>query len=93
MENIEKLYKELGTETVQSLYEYSCLKCSGFNDGLASKLIPLLHDLWLEDNYCRCISQLSDNLYDVYENNDNKEDFLELVSNELLDLEEFEIGF
>ena len=93
MNELEKLHKELGEEKIQSLYEFSCLKTSGFDNNLASKLVPVLHDLWLEDTCCRCISQLSDNLYDVYKNNDYSEDFLELVSNELLELEEFEFSF
>lgn len=84
------IYNELGDKRIEELYMFSCLKASGFNDELGQKLIPLLKDLWLDDTACRCISQLSDNLYAVYEEN-GKEDFLELTSKELLELDEFSL--
>ena len=83
------IYNELGDKLIEELYMYSCLKASGFDDELGQKLIPLLRQLWLDDYNCRCISQLSDNLYAVYEEYEN-EDFLELTSKELLELDEFE---
>ncbi len=85
-----ELYNELGDNKIEELYMFSCLKASGFDDELGQKLIPLLRQLWLDDYSCRCISQLSDNLYAVYENADKTEDFLELTSKELLETEEFE---
>ena len=85
-----ELYNELGDTRIEELYMFSCLKASGFDDELGQKLIPLLRQLWLDDMACRCISQLSDNLYAVYENADKTEDFLELTSKELLETEEFE---
>lgn len=91
--NFIELYNELGDSKIEELYMFSCLKTSGFNDELGQKLIPLLRELWLDDMACRCISQLSDNLYEVYENADEEEDFLELTSKELLRLDEFGIDF
>lgn len=91
--NFIELYNELGDSKIEELYMFSCLKASGFNDELGQKLIPLLRELWLDDMACRCISQLSDNLYEVYENADEEEDFLELTSKELLRLDEFGIDF
>ena len=93
MKNFVELYNELGDNKIEELYMFSCLKASGFNDELGQKLIPLLRDLWLDDMACRCISQLSDNLYEVYVNADKTEDFLELTSKELLELDEFGIDF
>lgn len=87
------IYNELGDKLIEELYMFSCLKASGFDDELGQKLIPLLRKLWLDDYTCRCISQLSDNLYAVYENADKTEDFLELTSTELLELDEFGIDF
>lgn len=84
-----ELYNELGDSKIEELYMFSCLKASGFNDELGQKLIPLLRELWLDDIGCRCISQLSDNLYEVYENGDYSEDFLENTSKELLEFDEF----
>lgn len=91
--NFIELYNELGDNKIEELYMFSCLKASGFSDELGQKLIPLLRDLWLDDMACRCISQLSDNLYEVYKNADEEEDFLELTSKELLRLDEFGIDF
>ena len=88
-----ELYNELGEDRIEELYVFSCLKRSGFNDELGQKLIPLLIEIWRDDYACRCISLLSDNLYEVYENADEKEDFLELTSKELLEYDEFEIDF
>ena len=88
-----ELYNELGDTRIEELYMFSCLKASGFDDELGQKLIPLLRQLWLDDYSCGCISQLSDNLYAVYENADKTEDFLELTSKELLELDEFESEF
>lgn len=87
--NFIELYNELGDNKVEELYMFSCLKASGFSDELGQKLIPLLRDLWLDDMACRCISQLSDNLYEVYKNGDYSEDFLENTSKELLEFDEF----
>lgn len=91
--NFIELYNELGDNKIEELYMFSCLKASGFDDELGQKLISLLRELWLDDIACRCISQLSDNLYEVYKNADNTEDFLELTSNEILELSEFEVEF
>ena len=91
--NFMELYNELGDNKIEELYMFSCLKASGFNDELGQKLISLLRELWLDDMACRCISQLSDNLYEVYVNADKTEDFLELTSKELLELDEFGIDF
>lgn len=87
--NFIELYNELGDNKIEELYMFSCLKASGFSDELGQKLIPLLRDLWLDDMTCRCISQLSDNLYEVYKNGDYSEDFLENTSKELLEFDEF----
>lgn len=87
--NFIELYNELGDNKIEELYMFSCLKASGFSDELGQKLIPLLRDLWLDDMACRCISQLSDNLYEVYKNGDYSEDFLENTSKELLEFDEF----
>lgn len=89
MKDFVELYNELGDNKIEELYMFSCLKASGFNDELGQKLIPLLRDLWLDDMACRCISQLSDNLYEVYKNGDYSEDFLENTSKELLEFDEF----
>lgn len=89
MKDFIELYNELGNNKIEELYMFSCLKTSGFNDELGQKLIPLLRDLWLDDMACRCISQLSDNLYEVYKNGDYSEDFLENTSKELLEFDEF----
>lgn len=89
MKDFIKLYNELGDNKIEELYMFSCLKASGFSDELGQKLIPLLRDLWLDDMACRCISQLSDNLYEVYKNGDYSEDFLENTSKELLEFDEF----
>lgn len=64
------IYNELGDERIEELYMFSCLKASGFNDELGQKLIPLLKDLWLDDTACRCISQLSDDLYELSQSED-----------------------
>lgn len=89
MKDFIELYNELGDNKIEELYMFSCLKASGFSDELGQKLIPLLRDLWLDDMACRCISQLSDNLYEVYKNGDYSEDFLENTSKELLEFDEF----
>ena len=83
-EEFIKTYNDLTAKDnlmVDKLYMFSCLKASGFNDELGQKLIPLLKDLWLDDMACRCISQLSDNLYAVYEEN-GKETLLKLELDE-----------
>lgn len=91
-ETFMELYKSLNRETIDSLYEFSCLINSGFKKDLAYKLIPLIDEIWRDDEYNnRCISLLSDNLYEVYENGGYSEDFLENTSKELLQLDEFMI--
>ena len=69
-EKFIELYKSLNEETIDSLYEFSCLKASGFDDEIAYKNISTLHTMWLKDNACRCISQLSDDLYELSQNED-----------------------
>ena len=80
MKDFIELYNGLGNNKIEELYMFSCLKASGFNDELGQKLIPLLKDLWLDDTACRCISQLSDNLYAVYEENGISYQLLEIMN-------------
>ena len=74
-----KLYNNLKEETIDSLYMFSCLKASGFNEDKAYSLIPTLKDLWLKDENNYGLSKLSDMLYNVYD-----EDMFELTTRELL---------
>lgn len=92
-EEFIKLYKSLNEKTINGLYEFSCLRKSGFKEDLAYKLVPLIDEIWRDDIACRCISLLSENLYEVYKNGDYSEDFLENTSKELLQFAEFEIDF
>jgi len=64
------IYNELGDERIEELYMFSCLKASGFNDEVAYKNISTLHTMWLKDISCRCISQLSDDLYELSQSED-----------------------
>lgn len=56
--------------TVDKLYMFSCLKCSGFEDNKAYELVGLLNELWLKDETNTSISSLSDMLYENYEDLD-----------------------
>lgn len=69
-EEFIKLYKSLNEEKIDSLYEFSCLKASGFDDEVAYKNISTLHTMWEKDIDCRCISQLSDDLYELSQSED-----------------------
>ena len=78
MKDFIELYNELGDKKVEELYMFSCLKASGFNDEMSYNLI----------------SQLSDNLYDLYENDDYEESFIDDMSTcDILRTDEFEIDF
>lgn len=70
MEEFVKLYEELGDTKIDNLYFYSCLKCSGFKDENAYKLIDVLKELWVKDETNTSISSLSDMLYENYEDLD-----------------------
>ena len=94
MKDFIELYNELGDKKVEELYMFRCLKTSGFNDEMGYNLISQLRELWLDDIACRCISQLSDNLYDLYENSDYEESFIDDMSTyDILKTDEFEIDF
>ena len=94
MKDFIELYNELGDKKVEELYMFSCLKASGFNDEMSYNLISQLRELWLDDIACRCISQLSDDLYDLYENSDYEESFIDDMSTcDILRTDEFEIDF
>lgn len=86
---IEKLYEELGYNKIDELYNYSCLLTSGFNKEQAYNLIGLLTNLWLKDENNYSLSKLSDMLYDIYEDIEDKIDsmserdiLLEMYENE-----------
>lgn len=94
MKEFMELYNELGDKKVEELYIFSCLKASGFNDEMSYNLISQLRELWLDDSACRCISQLSDNLYDLYENSDYEESFIDdMATDDILQTDEFEVDF
>lgn len=94
MKDFIELYNELGDNKIEELYMFSCLKTSGFNDEMSYNLISQLRELWLDDSACRCISQLSDNLYALYENSDYKESFVDdMATYDILTTDEFEIDF
>lgn len=80
MEDFIKLYDELGAEKIDSLYEFSCLKATGFEDEKAYKLISLLHNLWLKDENNYGISKLSDMLYEVEDEIDDEMTIREILS-------------
>lgn len=86
---IERLYEELGYNKIDELYNYSCLLTSGFNKEQAYNLIGLLTNLWLKDENNYSLSKLSDMLYDIYEDIEDKIDnmserdiLLEMYENE-----------
>ena len=70
MKDFIELYNELGDNKIEELYMFSCLKTSGFNDEMSYNLISQLRELWLDDSACRCISQLSDDLYELSQSED-----------------------
>ncbi len=86
---LDEIIEEYGEDTIDDLYEYICLKASGFNDEVAYDLIPLLEDLYLTDENDLCISQLSDRLYYLCE--DEEEDFLDKLSTREILLKMYEI--
>jgi len=53
---------------IDDMYMFNCLQLSGFSNDQAYNLKSLLKDLWLKDENCRCISGLSDMLYEYYTN-------------------------
>ena len=53
---------------IQDMYIFECLTTSGFTEYQAYDLISTLKDLWLKDENCRCISGLSDMLYEYCTN-------------------------
>lgn len=73
-EEVEKLYSELGWTKIDDLYQYSCLLASGFNKEQAFELISVLNDLWLKDENDTSISKLSDMLYNIYEDIEDRID-------------------
>lgn len=73
-EEMEKLYKEVGEKNVNNLYAYSCLLASGFDKEQAFNLFNLLIDLWLKDENDTSISKLSDMLYNIYEDIEDRLD-------------------
>lgn len=80
---IIKNYNELGVDMIDNLYYYSCLLTSGFETKEAIKLISTLKDMWLEDQFCRCISSHADTLFDIY--NEHGEEVFDMSTEELLD--------
>ena len=73
-EEIEKLYEELGWCKIDDLYTYSCLLTSGFDKEQAFELKSLLNELWLKDENDTSISKLSDMLYNIYEDIEDRID-------------------
>lgn len=73
-EEMEKLYKEVGEENIDNLYAYSCLLTSGFDKEQAFELKSLLNELWLKDENDTSISKLSDMLYNIYEDIEDRLD-------------------
>lgn len=72
-EEFIKTYNNLTAQDnlmVDKLYMFGCLKCSGFEDNKAYKLVGLLNELWLKDETNTSISSLSDMLYENYEDLD-----------------------
>ena len=67
---------------IQDMYMFECLTTSGFTEYQAYTLKSTLKDLWLKDENCRCISGLSDMLYEYYTNHD--EDVREIPTRKLL---------
>lgn len=72
MEELLKLYYKLGDSKIDTLYMFSCLKASGFDDETAYHLLSTLNELWLKDETNTSISTLSDLLYENYEDLDIK---------------------
>lgn len=64
----DRLINNYDIHTIDRLYMFSCLTCSGFTDNQAYDLLDTLTDLWLKDENCRCISGLSDMLYEYCTN-------------------------
>lgn len=73
-EEMEKLYEELGWCKIDDLYNYSCLLTSGFDKEQAFELKSLLNELWLKDENDTSISKLSDMLYNIYEDIEDRLD-------------------
>lgn len=73
-EEMEKLYEELGWCKIDDLYNYSCLLTSGFDKEQAFELKSLLNELWLKDENDTSISKLSDMLYNIYEDIEDRID-------------------
>lgn len=67
---------------IDDLYLFECLTCSGFDNSQAYDLMSTLRHLWLKDENCRCISGLSDMLYEYCTNHD--EDVREIPTRKLL---------
>lgn len=64
----DRLINNYDIDIIEELYIFECLKCSGFDNSQAYDLRYTLRELWLKDENCKCISGLSDMLYEYCTN-------------------------
>ncbi len=69
---------------IQDMYMFECLTTSGFTEYQAYTLKSTLKDLWLKDENCRCISGLSDMLYEYSQTHDMTQELTEIPTRKLL---------
>ena len=69
---------------IQDMYMFECLTTSGFTEYQAYTLKSTLKDLWLKDENCRCISGLSDMLYEYSQAHDMTQELTEIPTRKLL---------
>lgn len=71
-------------DIVDNMYIFNCLITSGFDEEQAYTLKSTLKDLWLKDENCRCISGLSDMLYEYSQAHDMTQELTEIPTRKLL---------
>ena len=69
---------------IQDMYMFECLTTSGFTEYQAYTLKSTLKDLLLKDENCRCISGLSDMLYEYSQAHDMTQELTEIPTRKLL---------
>ena len=69
---------------IQDMYMFECLTTSGFTEYQPYTLKSTLKDLWLKDENCRCISGLSDMLYEYSQAHDMTQELTEIPTRKLL---------
>ena len=69
---------------IQDMYMFECLTTSGFTEYQAYTLKSTLKDLWLKDENRRCISGLSDMLYEYSQAHDMTQELTEIPTRKLL---------